>query len=38
MLPVMYEELKKVFTKLLGLIYKQDAIPNDKDFKKLDKK
>ena len=34
----MYEELKKNFTKLLGLICKQDAIPNDKDFKKLDKK
>ena len=38
MLPFMYEELKKNFTKLLGLICKQDAIPNDKDFKKLDKK
>ena len=29
---------RKRFTKLLGLICKQDAIPNDKDFKKLDKK
>ena len=38
MLPFMYEELKKIFTKLLGLICKQDAIPNDKDFKKLHKK
>ena len=38
MLPFMHEELKKIFTKLLGLICKQDAIPNDKDFKKLDKK
>ena len=38
MLPFMYEEFQKVFTKLLGLICKQDAIPNDKDFKKLDEK
>ena len=34
--PFMYEELKNIFTKLLGLIVKQDAIPNDKDIKKLD--
>ena len=38
MLPFMYEELEKNFTKLLGLICKQDAISNDKDFEKLDKK
>ena len=38
MLPFMYEELKKFFTKLLGLICKQNAISNDKDSKKLDKK
>ena len=38
MLPFMYEEVKKTFAKFLGLICKQDAIPSDKDFKKLDKK
>ena len=34
----MYEQLKKRFTKLLGLLCKQDGIPDGKYFKKLDKK
>ena len=37
-LPFMYDELKETFTKYLGLICKQNAVSNDKDFNNQDKK